>query len=307
MTRAFSDVFVHRSRLIVTPDQRSDGRSGGARSLSPDCALARALGRFKIKSANEHDTLETCVGRSAFRSAQRGISLVASMTTPVQAPIARTDDTLSYVRVSILGTMVGTEVWSINPVFDPTGEFPGGVSQSALDAAAQAIANRSVPTQLLNQLSTSGQRTGARVEVRDDATDALIATSTASSATVSSGVGAIAMPSQSAMVISIRTDTPGGSGRGRLYWPCLVKGLDINGKVATVNVAAFIADAKAYLLGIRSDLAAAFPTIGFDLAVRSKTTHTTPHAVRVQAGNVIDTQRRRRDAVIEQYSTLNFP
>jgi hypothetical protein len=143
--------------------------------------------------------------------------------------------------------------------------------------------------------------------VRDDVTDALIATSTASSATVMVGVGSTAMPSQSAMVISIRTDTPGGSGRGRLYWPCLVKGLDNAGKVPTVDVASFIADAKAYLLGIRSDLATSFPTIGFDLAVRSKTTKTTPHAVRIQVGSVVDTQRRRRDAAVEQYTTLTFP
>ena len=47
---------------------------------------------------------------------------------------------MSYVRVSILGDAPGGEVWSINPVFDPTLEFPGGVDQTALDAATDAIA-----------------------------------------------------------------------------------------------------------------------------------------------------------------------
>jgi hypothetical protein len=41
--------------------------------------------------------------------------------------------------------------------------------------------------------------------------------------------------------------------------------------------------------------------------VRSKTTHTTPHAVRLQVGNIVDTQRRRRDSLPESYSNITFP
>jgi len=214
---------------------------------------------------------------------------------------------MSYVRVSITGTMLGSEVWSINPVFDPTGEFGSTVSQTALDAAALAIANRAIPTELRNHMSAQVARTGARVEVRDDGNDSLIGISTQASATPVVGLTAVAMPAQSALVLSLRTDTPGGSGRGRLYWPCLVGPLDSTGRISTANVGLFVADFKTYLTGIISDLATAFPSIGFNLAVRSKTTHTTPHVVRIQAGNVVDTQRRRRDTLPESYSTVTFP
>jgi hypothetical protein len=145
------------------------------------------------------------------------------------------------------------------------------------------------------------------VEVRDDATDALIGTSSQSSASPTIGSTAIRLPLQSAVVISIRTNTPGASGRGRLYWPATGQQLGTDAKTSTPSAASMATDAKTYLMGIRSALAAAFPTIGFDLAVRSKATHTTPHAVRLQVGNVIDTQRRRRDALIESYSSVLVP
>jgi len=41
--------------------------------------------------------------------------------------------------------------------------------------------------------------------------------------------------------------------------------------------------------------------------VRSKTTKTSPHAVRIQVGDVVDTQRRRRDVQLESYSAVAFP
>ena len=229
------------------------------------------------------------------------------MTTAPDAEMADQKAIMSYVRVSILGTQVNEELWSINPVFDPTGEFPGGVDQVALDAAALAIANRTIPTNLRILMSTSAVRTGARVEVRNDADDSLIAISVQGSAAALAGTGTAALPPQSAVVCSIRTNTAGGSGRGRIYWPAMGQGLGANGRVGNPTTALLVADFKAYLMGIRSDLAAAFPTIGFDLAVRSKTTHTTPHAVRLQVGNVIDTQRRRRDALAESYVQVAIP
>jgi len=214
---------------------------------------------------------------------------------------------MSYFRVSILGTMVGSEVWSVNPTYDPFGEFGSVVNQAQLDAAATAIANRSIPTNMINKFSSSCARTGARVEVRDDVTDALLAISTQNSTTAASGAAAMSLPPQSALVVSLRTDTPGGSGRGRLYWPCLATSLDAAGKVNSTTILSFMTDMKAYLAGIKNDLAGAFPAGAFDLAVRFKTTHTTPHVTRLQVGNVIDTQRRRRDNLPEAYQTTTLP
>jgi len=229
------------------------------------------------------------------------------MTTAADHDIARTADNLSYVRVSILGSMSGEEVWSVNPVFDPTGEFGTTVNQAQLDAATLAIANRTIPSSLLTLLAPASSMTGARVEVRDDVNDGLLAISSQGRTTPVSGTGAVRLTAQSAVVLSIRTDVPGASGRGRLYWPAMGLTISNNSRINTPAVATIVADFKSYLLGMRSDLAAAFPTIGFDLAVRSKTTKTTPHAVRIQVGTVPDTQRRRRDKLSESYTSVTFP
>lgn len=214
---------------------------------------------------------------------------------------------MSYVRVSILGSSPGGEVWSVNPVFDPTGEFPGGVNQTNLDAAADAIAALSVGTNLTALLSPSLSITGCRLEVRDDGSDALIGISQQVRTTPLLGTGTAYRSASSATVFSLRTDTPGGRGRGRIYWPAAgtIVGSDL--RISSGFLAVALSDMRTYLNAMRSALATAFPTIGFDLAVRSKISGTTPHVNKIQVGNVLDTQRRRRDSLIEDYQSLAFP
>lgn len=213
---------------------------------------------------------------------------------------------MSYARVSILGAITGGEVWSINPVFDPTGEFPGW-NQAAADAATAAIDALTVPANLLAALSSSFTVTGCRLEVRDDTTDDLIGTSTHVKGTPQAGSGTPRMPAQASIVCSVRTDSPGASGRGRIYWPAAGITVASTMRVSTPTPAALVADFKTYLTAVQGALASAFPTIGFSLAVRSQTKKTTPHATRIQVGDVVDTQRRRRDRLAESYSSVAFP
>lgn len=214
---------------------------------------------------------------------------------------------MSYVKVSIQGTLVGGEKWSINPCFDPSFEFGDTVNQSNLDAATLAIANLNPGSQLLVYLSAQGSVTGARAEVRHSDTDALIGISVQNRTSPLPGTGAATKPAQTAAVYSIRTNTPGGSGRGRLYWPALGAAIDTTLRFNAGPQDSALDDMKTYLLAMRSALATNFPTIGFDLAVRSRTTRQTPHAVRIQCGNVPDVQRRRRDALPESYISRTFP
>jgi hypothetical protein len=79
------------------------------------------------------------------------------------------------------------------------------------------------------------------------------------------------------------------------------------GRLQTGDLALNLSQMKTYLNGIRSALATAFVTIGFDTAVRSRATKTTPHVVRMQVGDVADTQRRRRDHLPESYQTTTLP
>ena len=213
---------------------------------------------------------------------------------------------MSYIRVGILGTTSGGEVWSVNPVFDPEGEFPGSVDQGALDTAAQAVANLTPGANLLSVLSPQLSYTGARLEVRHDADDSLLAISIATRAAPLVGTGTLRMPPQAAVVISLRTNTPGARGRGRLFWPTPAAAVDTNFRIASTLQTAMLTDAKTWFQAIEGILASNFPSIGFNLAVRSKANAATPHVVRLQVGNVIDTQRRRRDALPESYASLAY-
>lgn len=213
---------------------------------------------------------------------------------------------MSYARVSIKGTSVGNEVWSINPVFDPTGEFPGW-TQATADAAVQALAGVAVPANLLVMLSTSLSITAMRLEVREDADDSLIGLAEYIKPTPLPGTGVGKMPPQCAQVVSLRTNTPGGSGRGRLYFPAVGVSVGSTLLASTPSQAAVAADFKTYLLALASSLATSYAPISFNLAVRSRATKTTPHVTRLQLGNVIDTQRRRRDTLSEVYQTLTIP
>lgn len=209
--------------------------------------------------------------------------------------------------MSILGSAVGGEVWSINPVFDPNGEFPGSVDQTALDAAATAIAALTPGVTMMTDISSALALTGCRVEVRSDTDDSLIAIAIAPRVATGVGTGTPRLPPQSAAVISLRTNTPGARGRGRLYWPAVGVAVGTNLRNNSTNTSGLCTDFRAYSNAIRGALATAFPLIGFDLAVRSRANHATPHVVRVQVGDVIDTQRRRRDALIEAYSSIAIP
>src|SRR6478609_344275 len=213
---------------------------------------------------------------------------------------------MSYVRASILGTTVGGEVWSVNPVFDPTGEFPGGVSQTALDAAATAIQNIAIPADLKTLLSTALSQIGCRLEVRDDGNDSLIALSEKTLPGNQPGTGTPKMGAQNAVVVSVLTDTPGARGRGRMYWPAVGATVDSSLRLSAPTTTNVVTAMVTYMQAIESALATAFPTIGFNLAVRSKTSHTTPHAARLRVGNVIDSQRRRRDSFVESYATATI-
>jgi hypothetical protein len=197
-------------------------------------------------------------------------------------------------------------VWSINPVLDPTGEFGSTVNQDALDNATQLIAARSVSATMLGFMSTALTITGIRAEVRDDSTDALLATSTNLKSTPLAGTGTPLRGAGDAIVVSLRTNTPGASGRGRLYWPAIGTSVSSTLRFNSGDTANLLTGIATYLHGMEDDFATSFPTIGFDLSVRSKRTHTTPHVNKLQCGNVPDSQRRRRDKSVEDYNSVAF-
>lgn len=204
-------------------------------------------------------------------------------------------------RVTIQGTAPNGEVWSINPCYQ-FGDFPiDDPTFSEMNAAAAAVGAISPGVNLLGTLSTNYAITGVRIEARTYS-GALNVVGEYVRPTPISGTGTATKPFQTCVVFSLRTARPGGSGRGRLYWPAAgatmtsatqrwdatQRGLCLTGMVA-------------YLQAIGDAMEAPLGLAGSGLMVWSRTLATATPVNELQTGDIFDTQRRRRDAVAENY------
>lgn len=208
------------------------------------------------------------------------------------------------VRVSILGSMPGGEVWSVNPCYFLLNE-PVDVTQTEALAIATAVNAITVPTGLRALMNSQTFITGTRVEARVRNGE-LEAQAEQPRGAALAGTGVSAHPYQTSSVTSLRTPFPGGQGRGRLYWPAtgatlLATTLRIDPTVLTTALSAI----KTYLTDIQTAVAVSAGPCA--LAVWSRT-GTALHTVNeIRQGDVADTQRRRRDALTENYSVLAIP
>lgn len=113
-------------------------------------------------------------------------------------------------------------------------------------------------------------------------------------------------PNQTALVFTLKTSRAGKSGKGRVYLPLLSPAaLDANGRISgtvtdhlATNFATFLTAVDAYDHG-----GAEGP---FEIAVQSKVFPGAAAPVTsVAVGNVLDTQRRRRDKLVEVYASVD--
>lgn len=210
----------------------------------------------------------------------------------------------SVVRVSILGTMPGGEVWTVNPCFFLLDE-PASVSSAEALAIATAVDALTIPTGLRALWNTNTFATGTRVEARSR-TGLLEALGEHSRATAIAGTGVQNHPYQTSVVTSLKSGFPGGQGRGRLYWPGT--GAPITPSTLRIDATALgtaLSAVKTYLAAIEGAVAAsAGPT---DLTVWSRTGTAFHIVTSLRMGDVADVQRRRRDALNEAYQETTFP
>src|SRR6187431_2736229 len=108
----------------------------------------------------------------------------------------------SVVRVSVMGTMPGGEVWSVNPCFSLELE-PTEITSSEALTIANAIKAIAIPTGLRAIMSSVTQFTGFRVEARSR-TGILEAQAEASLAAPVGGTGTNLHPYQTSSVTSLR-------------------------------------------------------------------------------------------------------
>ena len=216
-----------------------------------------------------------------------------------------------YIRLSIKGKLGSTEVWSVNPVFDPAGEIPAAYDQAKGDASVAAVGALALPSILEVGLSAAGSITGIRLEMRDTDSPVMLGLSEYTLPTPKVGTNSAQCPPQTSVVCSLRTATPTARGRGRLYWPALA--LPVDGttlRIQAASVTSLAAGFRTYLTSIRTALNTAWFPGGpehFDLAVYSPTDNTCRPVTTLQVGNTFDTQRRRRDALAESYTSLPYP
>lgn len=208
---------------------------------------------------------------------------------------------IDFIRVSINGTAPTSEVWSINPIYkfgdfdQPTPDFED------MQAAAQAAADVTPGTNLRNMLTSVVNLTGARLEGRRVDGSLQVVAEATRTATLA-GTGTPTKPYQTACVFSLRTTFPGARGRGRVYWPALGATMDSsNLRWAGTQQAAALAEMVTYLKAVGTAMATPLGFPAGSLNVWSRAGLTLHQVNLMSAGDVFDTQRRRRDRAIESY------
>lgn len=208
------------------------------------------------------------------------------------------------IRVSILGQLPGGEVWSINPVWhmELAGQSVSNAQVTAIAAAVNAIV---VPTSLRLAMTPTSLITGCRVEARNLFGD-LEALAEGTRIPSIAGTGANPHPGQTAIVCSLRSTFPGGRGRGRFYWPATGQAMDsATLRLSAGNVTSILSGFDTYLTAIEAAVTASVSDS--HLVVWSRTANAVHAITRVMVGDVLDTQRRRRDSLAETYQELAFP
>lgn len=212
---------------------------------------------------------------------------------------------VSRTRVTLNGTLgaANEESWSCGfhftaaEVMDPT--------EAA--AAANEIRNRlgtawsAAAPNLRSLMSTRGTLRDVSVYSYAN-TGPAVSSANAALGTPIVGVNSATAPPQCAVVYSLLTGFAGASRRGRIYWPALAPAIDGSFKstlargsgLDVINTAILIQDA------LETFAPGAWGVYSPKLDVVTPVTS-------VRAGDVIDTQRRRRDALTELYSITAVP
>ncbi len=103
------------------------------------------------------------------------------------------------------------------------------------------------------------------------------------------------LPFQCAPVVSLRTDLATRSGRGRFYLPALAEGNTTAGRLLLASQQAIVTAAQQFF--------ASLDTGGLQPILLSRVSLAQTPVTSFDVGDVIDTQRRRRNQLVEQRIT----
>lgn len=212
----------------------------------------------------------------------------------------------TYNRAILSGGLPGGEVWSTSVAFaDITGSASVGETDfTELSGWAQTWVDAielNTTWDVLDLLSSSATILNLRIEARDAAGTLLQA---GEAITNIIGEGSAACPFQTSVVSSLLTGRPGRSYRGRMYWPAIGAIVDpttlrlddpSSGGVAT-GVVQYLAQGETAYAG------------GLELkpVVVGAAADAVTEVTSVSVGDILDTQRRRRDRVAEFYTVIPY-
>lgn len=153
---------------------------------------------------------------------------------------------------------------------------------------------------LRSMLGSTSSITGIRIYNYQSTTDPANALGQSTSAAVA-GSGTVILPFQSSLVYTLRTQVPGRRTRGRMYWPFLTATMLATGQIST-SVVTLAARASSFA-DMLNALCAAGPSGTHIPVIVSKAGGTVTPVTSVRVGNIMDTQRRRRDALVESFGS----
>jgi len=104
------------------------------------------------------------------------------------------------------------------------------------------------------------------------------------------------LPFQCATVISLLTDSATRHGRGRFYLPPLATGTVDGGLISAATITSLDTAWTAFFDSLNTD--------GLNPVVRNRTGHISTPVTGARVGNVFDTQRRRRNKLVEVYTAI---
>jgi len=104
------------------------------------------------------------------------------------------------------------------------------------------------------------------------------------------------LPYQCATVISLLTDSATRHGRGRFYLPPLATGTVDGGLISAAAITSLDTAWTAFFDSLNTD--------GLNPVVRNRTGHISTPVTSARVGNVFDTQRRRRNKLVEVYTAI---
>lgn len=210
-----------------------------------------------------------------------------------------------YCKVIIKGTSPGGEVWSTSTAVgfpDDDGPSTTPELQPITQALADFIEAWPSTNRLRKSLSTSLFISALRIEARDE-DESLMAFAEVPLTPPLQGNLTLTCPLQTSVCISLRTDTPGARGRGRMFWPAVTVAPQADGRIPQSVCQEYLDAMQAWL----TDVSGAFATPWFGgVSVRSVTDHLTRPVTSLRCGDVPDVQRRRRDALVETYLAVPF-